>query len=544
METRADKLESKLESPGFTPRARDVDPLLSFLATASDEDAKRVERALARAGERAARGAMERFSDSLPPFRARLCNVVGRVFAAGAERELGDWLVQRLEDADSKTRRFAASALAKTRDSRFEAPLLAALDVAQGEPDRRALAAALGAVGRQASVAALSALKPSNSELERVVREAKAKIERTLLRVEPSSVLLDALPSRPVQLLLHVRPGLEELLIDEIGERFHPRLAGRGRVSIRLDVTLREVFRARTFLHVGFPLEGVRVRGGDRVDGVVQALTSDAAFEILSTFTRGPIRYRLDWADAGRQRAATFAAAGRVAARRPRLVNDPTAAVWEAVVSETGDAAESVVRVELWPRAIDDPRFSYRKRTLPASSHPTVAAALARIAGVVPIDVVWDPFVGAGTELIERARIGPYGALYGTDIDPRAIDAAGENLRAAGVSRVHLEVGDSRQSGPRQSPTLVLSNPPFGKRVRTPDLIPLLGAVLGNVARRMAQGGRLVWVSPAPGATAAEARRLGFSVDARIPVDLGGVHGEIQKLVLRRGAGGGSRRKL
>ena len=35
-------------------------------------------------------------------------------------------------------------------------------------------------------------------------------------------------------------------------------------------------------------------------------------------------------------------------------------------------------------------------------------------------DVVWDPFVGSGTELVERALAGPYARLLGSDTDPRS----------------------------------------------------------------------------------------------------------------------------
>ena len=31
-------------------------------------------------------------------------------------------------------------------------------------------------------------------------------------------------------------------------------------------------------------------------------------------------------------------------------------------------------------------------------------------------DLVWDPFVGSGTELCERALLGPYRALVGSDL--------------------------------------------------------------------------------------------------------------------------------
>jgi tRNA G10 N-methylase Trm11 len=231
-------------------------------------------------------------------------------------------------------------------------------------------------------------------------------------------------------------------------------------------------------------------------------------------------------------------------------VNDPTAALWEVVVSTGEGESGNVVRLELWPRGLVDERFSYRRVTLPASSHPTTAAALARVAGVVASDVVWDPFVGAGTELIERALLGPYAALHGSDIDGQALDAALENLRAAAVTRFQLSEGDARTWGPPKRPSLVVTNPPLGRRNLRRDAIrPLLGAVLRNVASRLADGGRLVWVSPVPRATLDMAREAGFSLARRVAVDLGGVPAEIQELRLgggapKRGAERPSHRKL
>src|SRR5207237_593373 len=94
---------------------------------------------------------------------------------------------------------------------------------------------------------------------------------------------------------------------------------------------------------------------------VVAALTSPEAWALFSRFTEGPIRYRVEWADAGHRRALTFRVAAAVAARRPELVNDPTDSLWEAVVRERPH-----VSVELWPRGLDDPRFAYRRAHVPA----------------------------------------------------------------------------------------------------------------------------------------------------------------------------------
>jgi 23S rRNA G2445 N2-methylase RlmL len=542
-------LAAKLDSPGFTPGVRDIEPLFSLLAVATDDVAKQVERALSRVADRAAPRAVESFRESAAPLRARLCSLVGRIFVAGERQELGEWLVQRLDDPDPKSRRRAAAALGKTRDPRYEAPLIARFEKAVDGPERRALATALGSVGGARSLSALSSPESADVELARIVKESRIKIERTELRAERSAILTNVAPPSPTELLLHVRPGLEGILMEELENRWRARKAGRGRVTVTVDRPLGDVFRARTFMDVGFPLRAEPVHGGDVAESVVRALTSKPAFEIFSTFTRGPIRYRLDWGR-GRRRGTTFDVAARVRRARPELVNDSTAAVWEAVVNAGEGEMGNVVRLELWPRGLVDERFSYRRATLPASSHPTTAAALARIAGVVASDVVWDPFVGAGTELIERALLGPYAALHGSDTDGGALDAALENLRAAAVTRFQLSEGDAQSWGPPSRPSLVLTNPPFGRRNLRRDAVrPLLGAVLQNVAGRLADGGRLVWVSPIPRATFDMAREAGFTLTRRLAVDLGGVPAEIQELRVgqstpKRGAGRPSRRKL
>jgi tRNA G10 N-methylase Trm11 len=166
-----------------------------------------------------------------------------------------------------------------------------------------------------------------------------------------------------------------------------------------------------------------------------------------------------------------------------------------------------------------------------ASSHPTLAAALARLGGVRADDVVWDPFVGAGTELIERALLGPYARLLGSDSDARALARAEENLRSAAVARWELFAADARYGQPEERPTLVLTNPPMGRRVLSgAQLSGLYGDFLARAAQILAPGGRLVWISARGGETAACALRLGLTVGLRRRVDMGGFWGELQVL--------------
>jgi hypothetical protein len=264
---------------------------------------------------------------------------------------------------------------------------------------------------------------------------------------------------------------------------------------------------------------------------VVTALTSPLAVRVFTRFTRGPIRYRLSWASGGRRRAQNFRVAAAVSANRPELSNDPIDAPWEVVVTERSGKGGSRIFTELWPVGLADPRFTYRRHALFASSHPTLAAALARASGVRRDDVVWDPFAGSATELVERARLGPYARLYGTDLESTALERAHDNLTAAAVERWELAAGDARTFRLPVAPSLIITNPPYGKRVRTPvPIAAVLEATLGNVASQLAPGGRIVWVTPEPVATGRAATRSGLTVTSRRPIDVGGIRAELQVL--------------
>jgi 23S rRNA G2445 N2-methylase RlmL len=293
---------------------------------------------------------------------------------------------------------------------------------------------------------------------------------------------------------------------------------------------LSALFAARTWTAVHFPLAGEWTRDGEvPAQALARAMSSPAAARVLETWTVGAVRYRIDWVDAGHRRAATWDAVRAIAASAPGLVNDPTASNWQLrVTTQRGGLA-----VALTPHALSDPRFAWRKKDVPAASHPTVAAALARVAGARPDDVVWDPFVGSGGELVERAQLGPYRALFGTDVEPRAIAAARANLAAAGIE-VTLETGDALMRAPA-GVTLVITNPPMGRRSsREAGLFDWLDRFVAHVATVLVPGGRFVWISPSPERAKSEGERAGLTLERRLAIDMGGFDAEIQ--VWRRGA--------
>lgn len=70
----------------------------------------------------------------------------------------------------------------------------------------------------------------------------------------------------------------------------------------------------------------------------------------------------------------------------------------------------------------------YKVAHLPGSLRPTIAAAMNWLAEPSPDDTMLDPFCGTGTILIERAHLGRYRLLLGSDRDPEALRAATTNI--------------------------------------------------------------------------------------------------------------------
>jgi predicted RNA methylase len=540
-------LEQAIRDPGFTPAVDDVDALVRLLA--DDELVKYAERAIARAGPAALDALRAQFEQARPPVRARVLRVIGHLAgsassassasspsspSSGKSSEAHTLLVLALEDPDAKTRRNAAIALGHSRAQGVEEALIRSWDRDERPAMRRSIAATLGKIGSARSIALLrEALRAEDVQLARIAERSILLIERTQSRASRGRLDPARAPDRPVDVEAIARRGLEELLSEEltsVAGLTDVRVAGPGRVRARLAAPLLALFSARTMLSFRFPLPAARPRDGEAPSEVIaRAATSPAANRVFSTWTAGAARYRIAWTGGGHKRAATWETARAIARRSPELVNDPTASLWELAVA----IGHGRVDAALVPRRLDDPRFRWRHRDVPAASHPTIAAALARVAGVSADDVVWDPFVGSGAELIERALAGPCESLLGTDLDARALAAARENIDAARV-RAHLQQADALAHSPR-GVTLVITNPPMGRRAsRVPGLADMLDAFVAHAASLLCPGGRFVWMAPWPARARAAGTRAGLRLDWARVVDMGGFDAEMQRWVKSR----------
>lgn len=449
--------------------------------------------------ERLWREEVPRFNEGGAEYRAgrvALVRAVGVVFSESgraSEREaVVEWLRGLLADSNERIRRYAMAALPKVgaRDA-VERDLAELARGVAGERERRHVGRAL------AKVAGRGALEVADVLPAGAAQKIKAGAARELGgRVRLNVPVPSAAGTR---IHLRVRRGLEGVVRSEVEEsqrlRGVMRVVGGGCGLVALEAaggfTLGDVYSLRCFGTLNLVLGEVERDWG----AVAELIACERTGRLFRMLTAGMPRYRLDFVGEGHRRGAVAAIAERVHALSPGLLNDARSAVWAVDLHPVGRR----LSVEMRPRVVPDPRFSYRLEDVPAASHPPLAAAMARLAG--PGESVWDPFCGSGVELVERSRLGGVSRLYGSDLSGEALRIAERNMQAAGVGADWvLRCCDFRDfprtAGMRAGVDQIITNPPLGRRVPIPDLEEMIGDLFEVAAEVLRPGGVLVLANP------------------------------------------------
>ena len=471
-----------------------------------------------------------RFNSASPDEKLRtvaLIRAIGAGFTEASQPSLKEpvrqWLLSLLADPAEKIRRYAMTALPKIGAGRTEErQLLSLLSKTSADREKKFLGKALEKIGGSAT---LDLIRQQGISLPLLNEQrAKANLAR---QQKPSSIRFTIPFSDVSQLRIHLRcrTGLEPILSQEVKESKTPfRIVeirpGLLTLAPTAPFRLDDLFSLRCFSTASFLL-GTLQKSPSVVEPLATLIASPLSRSLLQTFTDGPIRYRFEWMGKGHQRSAVRQIAQRVYALCPDLLNDSREAPWAIEIHPTpiGDF------VELRPRLSPDPRFPYRQQDVPAASHPPLAAAMARLAGPFPEETVWDPFCGSALELIERVRLTGVRRILGTDLSPDAIQAARANWQAARFPAVSADfvLRDFRdfEKIPNYGPasiSLLITNPPLGKRVPIPNLRGLLEELFTVASVALRPGGRMVWINPLKIKPPASSLRLEFQQT----VDLGG----------------------
>lgn len=434
-----------------------------------------------------------------------------------------------------------------------ESALLHIWEQPASDREKRAAVQSLERVGGRTTLDRIE--RPADVHLLPAASKLKANIAR---KTDAGALDLDAQldNARGVRLTVSCRSGLEAFVREEIAQdsslreivtecssgEGSKRLSNRIELSAQTTFSLKTLLQSRCWSELSFPLGKLPPlphRGAPPpISDIARIASSPLAWTVMRSFTRGVIRYRWEFPARRLQGEEARHLAERVEINQPELINDPRQALWEIRVEEN----PREICVSLVPKFRPDPRFAYRCGDVPAASHPPLAAAIARLSGAgnAPFagrERIWDPFCGSGLELAECARLSPPAHIYGTDTDPDACRIAPANIRAAlaqsgfdagPMNFVQNDFRNARQQGiPSRDLTLIVTNPPLGKRVPQRDLIELMSALFRLAEESLAPGGRLVLVNPcrAPGIQTS----LHRSSSRR--VDLGFSHFQLEKYI-------------
>jgi SAM-dependent methyltransferase len=467
--------------------------------------------------------------------RVAVVRAVGVVFSETGTEEHKEkarkWLRGLLRDPCEKIRRYAMAAMPKIgAGPGEEAELLGLLRATDGDREKKYLGQTLEKI---AGTATLLEMEGGGFDLQ-----TRQKVEANVARDQgPSDICMDGVLSDCTGLRIHLRGrgGLEGIVRDEVNES--PATRGKFRViGVRgglvaitplAPFSLADIHALRCFGTVAIVL-GHATSETESIDAWASMITSPLARNIFKTFTRGSIRYRLNFAGKGHQRSAVRQVANQAYAMCPELLNDARSAPWTIAIHPARDGGF----VEPSPNLASDPRLYFRLKDVPAASHPPLAACMARLAGKATDGIVWDPFCGSGLELIERALLGGVRRVCGTDSSADAVEIARDNFDAAKLASVRAsfvccDFRDFQQIeglGP-ETVGLVITNPPMGRRVPIPNLRGLMEDLFSVAATVLKPGGKLVFANP----VRMESSQRSLKLQSRRIVDLGGFNCRVEE---------------
>jgi 23S rRNA G2445 N2-methylase RlmL len=340
-------------------------------------------------------------------------------------------------------------------------------------------------------------------------------------------------PASPPACYAQVVPGLEPIAAEEIERELggEVKRTGRGIVVFRLPHIDAEVLSLRTVEDVfllAWGTDQLSYRATD-LERIRRWTAHDADWTNL---------LRLHHAIRPRPKGKpTYRLVAQMEEQHGYLRRDARKALAQGLVDKLPASwrpAEENAAVEVWltiqgAQAVCGLRLSdrtmrhrtYKLEHRPASLRPTVAAALVRLAELRPLHVVVDPLCGAGTLLAERLEAarhirGGCAHVWGGDLDYGAVRAAAINLRRLGPALVSR--WDARRLPlPSASVDRILSNPPFGKQLSSPDEIgPLYRALVGEMDRVLRPGGRAVLLVSVLPPLREPARQAGWHLDRQL----------------------------
>jgi 23S rRNA G2445 N2-methylase RlmL len=306
-----------------------------------------------------------------------------------------------------------------------------------------------------------------------------------------------------------VHPGLEEVAADEIRRDLggEVRKTSRGVVIFRVDPIDEKILRLRTTEDVfvlAWGTDQLTYRAED-LDRIQRWTARESDWPTLLRVhhglrprPRGKPTYRLITQMEGEhgylRRDARKALARGLDGHLPPTwqpaEENASLEIWLSI-----DNATAVCGVRLSDQSMR--HRTYKVEHQRASLRPTMAAGIVRVAAARPGQIMIDPMCGVGTILAEQLgyneRFRGNGPLVaGGDLDFQAVRSAEVNLRKLGAPQVAWWDA-TRLPLASESVDHIVSNPPFGKQLSSPEEIgPLYRKMVADYDRVLRPGGQAV----------------------------------------------------
>lgn len=314
------------------------------------------------------------------------------------------------------------------------------------------------------------------------------------------------------ELIAKTFQGLENVLAKELTDLGANNIQiGRRMVSFTGDKALmyRANFALRTAIRILKPIKHFKATSADEVYNAIKAINWSDYLDNNTSFAVDSVVFSKEF------RHSKFVAYkvkdAIVDYFREKTGSRPNICVSNPDLQLNIHIAENDCTLSLDSSGESLHRRGYRQEAVEAPLNEVLAAGMIMMTGWNGECDLIDPMCGSGTILIEAALIARNIApgvfrkqyafekwpdfdkdlfdsiynddsnerdfthkIYGYDINRNAIDIATRNVKAAGLSKdIELNVQDFHKFTQPQEKSIIITNPPYGERISTPDLLGL-----------------------------------------------------------------------
>ncbi|WPC39870.1 methyltransferase [Clostridium sp. JS66] len=299
---------------------------------------------------------------------------------------------------------------------------------------------------------------------EKHINEEKRALTRAIAKLSPPKPHKFTGFKNPVPMILTTMNDHFQITLMDLKEKSIKGTTVTEGICIE-EKDLKKVYECRTFYELLFPLEScsdLELNYKVVADKIIKANIISFLNQCHAGDSNTPFWYRVEFktTDHSRERSEFVKNLSRELDEISggNLKNSPSSYEIEIRIIEKNNLCSAFIKLY----TVKDNRFDYREKALAASINPVTAAIVMKNIEkwLKPNAKVIDPFCGAGTMLIERAKLKDFKSLTGVDIFNTGIAYAEVNSYLANVN-IELKCEDILEFYSRDRFDEMISNMPF-----------------------------------------------------------------------------------